>query len=1607
MSSATKIPPLFLPVINGPKYGLNKVGAIVADPTRNLVYAGGVSHERARRALAVFPVEAESMKLAAPRMFPNHPDPLPPNPGGWTLISVLLLNKRFPNKLFMGLNASNLKQGFHRPLVVYDLDDDGWPTGAPRAFDIGNSWDVCWGLALHPKLNQLYAVGWGMPGVTIIPLDPKGEPVASPVVHQVGDGQKRSLGFRSDATKLYLGRYPWTLEVANLSEDGVPLLDPRAVSKYPLYETAAKKHLAIVVRDQAVFWKGPDGTLSYFNLDSAGEPVPGLRSTGINIQSVSTAASPERILVGISHSFEDAITGAIKFDGTIVQELELDREGVTKVVSQSDVLFRKTMLGDEASDLTGMSSMLSGLPAPVIATEAMTGFLGNRVTGLNVRASLRSITAKVPLSLVSRAVTMSDKVAYLQFAYSAKHDMVYASDGHAIRVYSIRGGRTSPVVSVSCELASGPLVVDDTGDLHLLYAARSDGALAVRALDAVGMPATTGENVPTGLEKIESLCLNSGTHQVYVLGPAGARTTTAAGSIVAIPIDNAWGAVIIPAFHRLYACTGYFGRDNVCVWKLGEDGRPSDPMPRRYADGLPPGDPTGRGLLFAIRVDPNRKKLYVGGYSEKTERPWNGAVVVYDLDPYGNPIDPPRSYPSINALGAVWDIELSPNGRWLYEAGYGDAKVFAWRLNALGEPEGRPESGTMGGQGKNKLQTIADGLHLLVGTYPSILEIVDLAPDGKPICGASACLEIGTPVVTRKEDLGLLVPGGAPSQWVDLDRSLCDRAGLEVGRLGLPNYPASIEVTQASIEFEVAQAAGGEMKSVKSFIVNITGNTAAIILPCYGLDDSTLLAALIQSSVERYAHHAARSLLVDIPPHERPSQFVIANGLLGLDSSPDAMRAGVEAIGRLGHNTIEVWNFPGVSSEAIRSAVDAAGIRRFRVATYGPPAYFDFYSKAMQPDKLAGWASGFRGRLAAMGAYESELPLFHMADEPGWYFPYMYDEVRKEPDGLAVFRTYLKAKGLTPNLLGHSTWDTMEPVGLNAATGPAASLPAKRLFFWSARFFAESLSKAFAAASASLRANLNPDLLTTTNLNNWPGRYFIPSPYKKIGNNNDLGPDAAMGMPDWFDLGRKRAVSCLWTEDWFADQDAQLWSLHGDLLRCAAREGDLAYGGYVVGQSMSWSNVRDGATYKILSLVAHGAKAMELYIFGEILAFGDSWSENYYIYRPLTDALRLLARGERLLYPGRPRTGTVALLLPQASQVWDPDAEERYYLRELYGLHAALIHEQYPVDFIDDFGVEDDHLNTFGYKALYVSAPNLSARAQEQILRWVRAGGTLVLLPGACAANEYDQPAGILSAAIGATRAKVTRDPVPPHQTAQLRTRELIKRADDSFPVDLTSTFYQTTTLVPVPGAGRALAGFPDGNAAVVTSQLDRGRVISFGYWPGTTYWYSPDRSNPSSLPVQWSAEARAIITMPARDAGAQRHVTVSAPGVEAALLESDEGIALTLLNWFAMPLDNLTVTVHRPRRTDISQIKSLRCGILRREATAEELQVTLPRLETVDVIMFSWPKEISSESWRVRGSLAVTKPDGSEVVFTLEGTLAPESPGLGPKGGLPHERKP
>jgi hypothetical protein len=159
----------------------------------------------------------------------------------------------------------------------------------------------------------------------------------------------------------------------------------------------------------------------------------------------------------------------------------------------------------------------------------------------------------------------------------------------------------------------------------------------------------------------------------------------------------------------------------------------------------------------------------------------------------------------------------------------------------------------------------------------------------------------------------------------------------------------------------------------------------------------------------------------------------------------------------------------------------------------------------------------------------------------------------------------------------------------------------------------------------------------------------------------------------------------------------------------------------------------------------------------------------------------------------------------------------------------------------------------------------------------------------------------------------------------------------------------QTVSLAPA--GEKVLAKFSDGGAAIVQSTVGRGNIVFFGYWPGCTYWASPDRSDWYCLPKNWAQPSRMAATYPARISGAKKHVEVSIPCVEAAILESEKGIAVTLLNWTGNPVSLATVRIPGLQGARISKVKSAECGDLKYRIDNNQLSVTLP-LKTVDVLM-------------------------------------------------------
>ena len=685
-----------------------------------------------------------------------------------------------------------------------------------------------------------------------------------------------------------------------------------------------------------------------------------------------------------------------------------------------------------------------------------------------------------------------------------------------------------------------------------------------------------------------------------------------------------------------------------------------------------------------------------------------------------------------------------------------------------------------------------------------------------------------------------------------------------------------------------------------------------------------------------YTKSLAFARQVAVPDKERPRRIIIADSVLGSGASKEALDGALQTLGLLGVNTVQVDQFGELASQ-VPEIAQRYGIDRFRRAVYNPPAYFSWVTDALTPEALDKWAAAQAELSAKSGDPPGKVALFHMADEPGWYYPAVLQQMADGPARLALFHAYLQRQGLAPADVGAANWDEVRPC---PATG-ATDLAHRRLYYWSARYPIDAHTDAMRLATEALHRHFSPNMIVTSNWNNRVDRFYMPAPNVKVGNNPNVGPDSAMGGPDWLDMSRRGALNGLWTEDWFTDRDAELWSFYADVMRSACLGSQNEFGGYIVGRTLGGHPA--GALLKALALVGHGAKMIEWYSYGPEYQFaGNGYSENEKAFGQIARADRIIGRAEELLYPGRAPAAKIAILLGGSSQMWDEAPAMPMYQREIQGLHSALTHCAYPVDFIDEDDISSGRFAARGYTLVYVTEPNVPLRAQMALRDWIQGGGTAVFSPGAAAADEYNSPCAVLDEARGITSA------MAPHRLwnyeAAAHTSMLFD--DPRFGKALRVSSETTPLLVT---SGISVAHFAPGGSALVTHSHGRGQAISNGFWPGQDYYNSPHRTEIGRLPLQWNADLRGLIVAVPVLAHIEKPVELSAEVAEAARLDSPAGIAITLLNWSDEPFGNLDVTIRNPGA--VSSVSSVQGGPLHFIRVGRDIRVSM-ELRDADILL-------------------------------------------------------
>lgn len=678
-----------------------------------------------------------------------------------------------------------------------------------------------------------------------------------------------------------------------------------------------------------------------------------------------------------------------------------------------------------------------------------------------------------------------------------------------------------------------------------------------------------------------------------------------------------------------------------------------------------------------------------------------------------------------------------------------------------------------------------------------------------------------------------------------------------------------------------------------------------------------------------------------LPVAARPTRFPILDCFYGGDGDNLTWREGFAQLASMGLTGI---------CNGKQSFLAGVGLHMTGGGVYNPPAgYFDTGLPETAPEAIDAWAAAQAKALTAGGYAPKDISIFGLADEPGWYYPYMLAQVQGgKPAFAARFRDYLQAQGLQPADLGAADRDALLPIGRTAVK----DLPSRRLFYWSMRFYSWDAAHYFAASTRALEKAISPETKIFVNWNNFAGTFYYAGPG---GNNADAGLDAGMGALDWMEFGRLRGATMLWSEDWFGDEYAYAWSQRCARLRSAAARGGLAFGGYIVPRTAG--SRPDGIVQKILAVAGSGAKAIDYFTFGPEYNFpGNCYSFNARVLPAMARAHGMIARAEDLLWPGRPPANAVGFLWPRTAQVWSvkpfpadlPGVAAKDYWKqaerldypgdELERLYLPLQHANVPLDFVDE-----DELTPAGlkpYRVLYVSEPTVPEEGQRALLAWVRRGGVLVTTTQAITADRYDAPCALVAQA--ARFREIPRQPAPVVNPAKVAPLP-VQTPGGNFTAAGACAVLQGTFA-----AKEVLADFADGTPAVVRRRLGRGWVVHFAFLPGASYAATKTGAR-GGLPVGFSDDLRTLVTLPLRYAGVTPPVTADPPQVETPVLLAKDGAAVTVLNWTGDAAVTARLVIRVPFA--VRRLESVRRGPLPFTRAPGGIACTLP-LAAADILL-------------------------------------------------------
>ncbi len=420
------------------------------------------------------------------------------------------------------------------------------------------------------------------------------------------------------------------------------------------------------------------------------------------------------------------------------------------------------------------------------------------------------------------------------------------------------------------------------------------------------------------------------------------------------------------------------------------------------------------------------------------------------------------------------------------------------------------------------------------------------------------------------------------------------------------------------------------------------------------------------------------------------------------------------------------------------------------------------------------------------------------------------------------------------------------------------------------------------------------------------------------------GPPFLGTTYQYITLFRKGAMTMPWGEDYIWQipvGSQQMNNLQIDMYRAGnryAKDRDIHF--YVMPHTPG--NTVNSWRRLFYSALGSGMTMVNLFEFNPVqVAYTENHTSNPEMYHAVRVGFGELQKFEDIVQDGGVRWGNAAIWYSLAGDVWGN--QEGNFGAGKRTLFIGAQQQQLQMDVVDE---EDALKGTLSsYKLLYLADKNVSQKASKAIADWVAAGGRVFATAGAGMYDEYNRPNTTLQALFGVKQTNIADKGKLPIllEKQDLPFSDAVDKVSLTLPggaAPVTIDAYGVISTVSAVGTAKVIGTFADKSPAVVENVTGKGKTVYCAFMPGLSYFKpaipkipvdrgSTDDAMAHFIPTKFDPASKALIGLLGKDL--DRPVTTSSDLVQAAVIQSGSGAAITLTNWNPEPAKGLTVTIN------------------------------------------------------------------------------------------------